>query len=489
MFHLNRGSGSSLQEQIFEQIRLRILDGSLKKGAALPSSRMLAGQLKVSRKSVIHAYALLIDEGYVVTRRATGTFVASNLPDLATARLPDHQRIHGPEILERLTAPAFSGRRHAILNNRRTSIDFWPQRTDPRAFPRKIWRRLVLQALATAGHSLTEYGDPCGLMELRSAIAELVHRNRGINVQADQVVIVAGAQLALNLALRVLSRVGDGILVENPCSQGAAYLFESLKMRLHHVDVDAQGMQTSHLSKVVDARIAYVMPTHHFPLGGMLSLSRRHSLIQWAERHGAYIIEDDYDSEFHHDAAPLPAIKALSPENTVYLGTFSKSLGAGLRTGYAIFPKHLSEMAKTAKALLDNGHVWLEQAALAEFLSSGGFARHLRRVRISYQRRRDRLVRALDKHFPGSQLMGAQAGTHLAWKPPAASGPLADFYLLARRSNIGIYGIHAGGGHEYGGNTFESRWLLLGYAALSEDQIEAGIQRLASVVKSRSTGR
>lgn len=478
---LDRDAKVSLQEQLYRQIRQKILDGAIKAGAPVPSSRNLAQQLRISRNSVTFAYERLVGEGYLVTRPVVGTFVAETLPENMMLVVPGS----GGNPMSRIPAPAEAGtRKPSIPNTSRIPIDFWTQRTDPRAFPLKSWRRLVVHALATAGHNLTEYGDPCGLDSLRAAIAGHVAATRDIQVKPEQVIIVAGAQLGLNLALRILSQGGDDILIENPCSQGAAYLFESLKMKPHPIDVDAQGLDVGRLDGV-RARIAYVMPSHQFPMGGMLSSERRLALLDWANRTGAYIIEDDYDSEFHYDGTLLPAMKAISPENTIYLATFSKSLGAGLRIGYAIFPSHLVQAAGAAKALLDNGQAWLEQEALMHFLNSGGFMRHLRRVRLRYRARRDALVTALERYFPDFVIQGAETGTHLACRLPPRLVPASDLQARAHRQRIGVYSVRSGGGHEYGGGSYERNWLLLGYSALLEEQIEMGIARFSAVIKEK----
>src|SRR5262245_35689774 len=210
---LDRSGAESLQEQIYQRIREQIVAGTLRAGAAVPSSRLLAAQLKVSRNSVIFGYERLINEGYLVARPMVGTFVANVLPD-RTVSAEKTSDVAG-ESLDARTAPVFTGRPHAILNNSNIPIDFWTQRTDPRSFPLKTWRRLIMQSLAAAGHNLTEYGDPCGLMPLRIEIAEHVGTTRGIRVRPEQVVIVAGAQLALNLVLRLLASADDEIAVEN----------------------------------------------------------------------------------------------------------------------------------------------------------------------------------------------------------------------------------------------------------------------------------
>lgn len=487
LISLDRDSSESLQEQIFTRIREQIVSGVLRPGSGVPSSRILADQLKVSRNSVIFGYERLINEGYLVARPMVGTFVAEILPDRAVGA-PNDDEDCPVEGSESRSSHVFSGRQHTILNNSNIPIDFWTQRTDPRAFPLKTWRRLVMQSLASAGHNLTEYGDPCGLMALRSAVAEHVGNTRGIRVRPEQVVILAGAQLALNLVLRLLASQGDEIVVENPCNQGAAYLFESHRMQLRPVPIDRHGIDAEAVA-ASDARLVYLTPSHQFPMGATLSLERRRTILRWAQRTGAYVIEDDYDSEFRYDGSPLPAMKALSPEHVIYLGTFSKSLGAGLRTGYAIFPDHLVDAAATAKALLDNGQVWLEQAALARFMQSGGFVRHLRRSQQYYFSRRNALISRLRDRFGDIDLMGADAGTHIAWRLPDTLAPAHNVKAITRARNIGVYTVHSGGGHEYGGSRFESSWLLLGYASLSENQIRAGVDRLAEALKSTQTVR
>lgn len=480
---LDRDGAVSLQEQIYERIREQIVTGTLRAGASVPSSRLLATQLKVSRNSVIFGYERLISEGYLVARPMVGTFVADILPDrtVSTAGTADEPAADNQEAR---IAPVFNGRPHAILNNSNIPIDFWTQRTDPRAFPLKTWRRLVMQSLASAGHNLTEYGDPCGLMALRIEIADHVGATRGIRVRPEQVVVVAGAQLALNLVLRLLASPGDEIAVENPCNQGAAYLFESHRMRLLPIAVDRDGIDAAAVARS-HSRLAYLTPSHQFPMGATLSLERRRNILRWAQQIGAHIIEDDYDSEFRYDGSPLPAMKALAPDHVIYLGTFSKSLGAGLRTGYAIFPEHLVDAAATAKALLDNGQVWLEQAALARFMQGGGFLRHLRRSQQHYYSRRNALVARLRERFGDVTLMGTDAGTHVAWQLPDQLAPSHNIKAIARTRNIGVYTVQSGGGHEYDGDTFETNWLLLGYASLTEEQIRAGIDRLAELLASR----
>lgn len=478
---VDRDSAKGIQTQVYDQIRAQILNGILKPGASIASSRHLSEELRISRNSVVFAYERLISEGYIVTRPKIGTFVASHIPEkIMLAEAPEDPDGEAAAV-EKLPAATFSGRQHSILSTRRIPVDFWPQRTDPRAFPLKTWRRHIVHCLATAAHNLTEYGEPCGLMALRSAIAEHVAKTRNIHVSAEQVVIVTGAQFGLNLVMRILAREGDPIVVENPCNQGAAYLFESLGLKTLPMDVDVNGINTAHLLEI-DARMIHVMPSHHYPMGVTLALSRRKKIVKWAADNGVYIIEDDYDNEFTYEGSTLPALTALSPDNSIYLGTFSKSLGAGLRTGYVIFPSHLVPAASAAKALLDNGQAWLEQRALAEFIHGGGFMRHLRRSRIRYLSRRNALVSAMKAHFPSCTLWGEGGGTHLAWRVSEEFGTSHFLMAAAQSRNIGVYTLQSAGGHEYGDTKFYDRWLLLGFASLTEEQITAGVNRLARII-------
>ncbi len=223
-------------------------------------------------------------------------------------------------------------------------------------------------------------------------------------MRPEQVVILAGAQLALNLVLRLLATQGDEIVVENPCNQGRISVRKPSD-ETATIDIDPSGIDATAVANT-QAGLAYLTPSHQFPMGATLSLDRRRTILRWAQRTGAYIIEDDYDCEYRYDGAPLPALMAMNSEHVIYLGTFSKSLGAGLRTGFAIFPEHLVEAAATAKALLDNGQVWLEQAALARFMQGGGFLRHLRRARQHYASRRNALIDRLHERFGNVDLMG-----------------------------------------------------------------------------------
>ena len=297
-------------------------------------------------------------------------------------------------------------------------LRFLSGRIDLDLFPHKIWRRFLNRTLTSSRTYFTECCDPGGLPQLREVIADHLGVARGISVSPDQIIITAGSQEGLNLAARLLIKDGTPVAMENPCYHGAAHLFQSYYARLIQVPVDGAGLDVERLPKDGVA-LLYVTPSHQYPLGFTLPIERRLKLLDWAHRCGAYIIEDDYDSDFRYRGSPLTALMGLDDYGCVmYLGTFSKSMGAGLRLGYLVVPKTLISVARSAKALLNNGHAWLDQATMGEFIRSGAYGNHLRRMRNIYCKRRDCLIEALRTHFGPVQLSGLESGLHLAWHLP-----------------------------------------------------------------------
>jgi GntR family transcriptional regulator/MocR family aminotransferase len=245
------------------------------------------------------------------------------------------------------------------------------------------------------------------------------------------------------------------------------------------VPVDEAGLDVEQLPKEGVA-LLFVTPSHQFPLGFTLPIERRLKLLDWARRCGAFIIEDDYDSDFRYRGSPLTALMGLDDYGCVmYLGTFSKSMGAGLRLGYLVVPKALIPAARSAKALLNNGHAWLDQATMAEFIRSGAYGNHLRRMRNMYGKRRDCLVEALREHFGAVRLSGLESGLHLAWHLPDHYPPAAQLQTIALRHGVRIYSIGGGTGYDYGGCRYSARTLVLGFSSLNEYQIRAGVRRIA----------
>lgn len=478
---LDHNSRQSLQGQIFDQLRHLILGGKLKPGTLIPASRVLAEQLGISRNTVLLVYDRLIAEGYLQARKAIGTYVNLELPEtcLSATRRVTPSSPGDEELVKRPVIP-FISHIHANNNIQHLDFDFCPDRIGLDLFPHKIWRRFVNKTFMSANMHFEECCDPGGLSELREVIAAHLGVARGISVSSDQIIVTAGSQEGLNLAARLLVKEGTMVATENPCYQGATSLFESYYAKLIPVPVDEAGLDVERLPKEGVA-LLFVTPSHQFPLGFTLPIERRLKLLDWARRCGAFIIEDDYDSDFRYRGSPLTALMGLDDYGCVmYLGTFSKSMGAGLRLGYLVVPKALIPAARSAKALLNNGHAWLDQATMAEFIRSGAYGNHLRRMRNMYGKRRDCLVEALREHFGTVCLSGLESGLHLAWHLPDHYPPATQLQAIALRHGVRIYSIGAAGtGYDYGNCRYSARTLVLGFSSLNEYQIRAGIRRIA----------
>ncbi len=488
---LDSDSQQSLQNQVFESIREQILTGNLKSGMMMPSTRLLNEQLGVSRNTIIHAYDRLIAEGYLFSKKTVGTFVNPNLPDVSLRLMREvssntiQQTKYSEEQIYKRQPVAFQGRVQALFNPHRDQldVDFWVGRPDPKSFPINIWRQLTIKNLAHSGSSMTEYHDPAGIYDLRNAIAEHLRPARGINCNPEQIIIVSGIQEALNVVSRVLIKQDTSAVMECPCYQGAAYVLESYGAKLHPVPVDNEGLDVSQLPDKETA-LAYVTPSHQYPLGATLSLERRLRLLDWARDTGAYILEDDYDSDFRHQGSPLTAVAGQDKYGyVIYMGTFSKSIGAALRMGYMVMPEELVEPARTAKALMDNGHAWLDQAVMMEFITSGAYLKHLRCIRRTYLSRRDCLIEELQNNFGDVQLSGLEGGMHLVWHLPESLPEAKEVQQIAQDAGVGIYSLPAAAAHDFGKKGYRERALLFGYSSTTEEKIRYGIARIAAALK------
>jgi GntR family transcriptional regulator/MocR family aminotransferase len=475
----------SLQNQIFEQIRMQILDGRLRVGEPLPATRHLSEQLQVSRNTVALAYERLMAEGYIETRPSIGTFVSSEIPEAALKGVTSE----APPVLnsEKRTTRALSLARHraqSLINphSRRLVADFWVGRPDPDSFPTQIWAKLIAKRLRSNQGAMTEYRHPAGLPELRREIAAHLRPARGIVASPEQIIIVGGCQDGLNLVARMLVEQGAPVILETPCYQGAAYLFESIGANLFPVPVDHKGVDTRRLPNIAKGT-AYITPSHQYPLGATLPLDRRLELLAWASRTDSFVIEDDYDSDFRFCGSPLTALKGLDrSERVIYLGTFSKCLGAGLRLGYVVVPPSLTDAARQLKTLMNNGQPWLEQATLADFMASGGYLRHLRRIRKLYLARRNALVGALQYHFGAADVIGAEAGMHLVWRLPDRMPPASEIEACALSIGVGVYTLSSASAVDFVPDANSDRYLVLGFSSLSEAAIENGISSLAAAL-------
>jgi GntR family transcriptional regulator/MocR family aminotransferase len=482
--------GRSLQARVFERLQRDILAGRFRPGERLPSSRALARSLRVSRTTVVLAYEQLLAEGYLETRPAAGTYVALSLPSAPIE--PATGRAEPTERASRPTSPGLSRWGERLLASGRPGLarpveppryDFRPGRPDWSAFPRRLWRRLAARRWAAASDELTSYGQPAGYLPLRQAISEHLARSRGVRCQPDQVVVVNGSQQAFDLLARVWLDPGDAAAVEDPGYPEAATALRAYGVYVLPVPVDANGLVVEQLP-LPDApqapRLVYVTPSHQFPTGAVLGLRRRLALLEWAEARDALVIEDDYDSEFRYEGRPLESLQGLDAAGRVaYVGSFSTALFPPLRVGYAVLPPRLVEPFVAAKWLADRQTATIDQQVLADFIADGHFARHLRRMGRLYRERRATLLAALAAELDGLVRPGGSgAGLHLvAWLRDGLDE--AELTRVAAAQGVGVYPLRRCrlGGPGPGG-------LLLGYAALDEQQIKRGVAALGRAAAS-----
>jgi GntR family transcriptional regulator/MocR family aminotransferase len=405
----DRASGEPLYEQLVRRFRAGIERGVLAAGTRMLPTRQLAERLGVSRNTVTSAFDQLVAEGYLVARVGDGTFVA----DVCRAAQAVPRRPPRPLNVSAESLTSVRGTLEAVGSS------FGPLRIGATAFtefPFGTWRRIARKHLATLGEAL-DYGDPAGLPALREAISRHIAQFRGVVSGPDQIVIVEGAQGALHLIAFALLRCGDTVAIEDPCYQNARAVFRAHGTKLFGVEVDGRGLRPSALPD--GAALAYVTPSHQFPLGGILPVSRRMEVLEWARRCNAYVIEDDYDSEFSERV--VPALQSLDrDERVIYAGTFSKTLAPGLRVGYVVVPPHLAASFRFVREIVSLGAPAHTQATVAEFIAKGYLSRHVRRLTKIYERRRrvlvDVLSRSLDERFT---IGPAQTGLHVAINAPA----------------------------------------------------------------------
>jgi GntR family transcriptional regulator / MocR family aminotransferase len=490
-----------LYRQIYRAFRNDILTRALAPGERVPSTRALADLLKVSRNTAVLAYEQLLAEGYLETRvGAAGTVVAPVLP-------PDSLRSHSSVSLDRQRHTlSRSDARLAIVGERilkaarattdslglrslsweltppRLRYDFRPGRAAFPDLPYALWCRLLGARARHATLRDLDYGPPQGRWELREAIASRLRRLRGVDASPDRIVIVNGTQQALDLISRVLLNPGDRVLIEEPHYTGARCVFMAAGAQLITSPVDNNGIQVPKVTKQRRAlRRAYVTPSHQFPTGVVLPISRRLELLDWASRVGGFIVEDDYDSEYRYDGPPLQALAGLDREGRViYVGTFSKILFPALRLGYLVLPEALVEPVAATKAVGDTGTAILEQLVLADFISTGHFDRHLRRTNASNAARRNALVAAVRKEFQErAEVCGANAGLHLlVWLKGSRGGMIADVHTKAEKAGVGLYDVEA-----FYLKPPKRTGVVLGYAPLPECEIREGIRCLATALK------
>ena len=476
-----------LQQQIYAEVRRAILDGLVAPGARLLSSRALADELNVSRTTTLLAYEQLTAEGYLTSHRGSGTFVAQELPDdmpgfrvsraatrtddlpisrrgaVLAAIPPPGRRIGGPPRPFRLGTPGLD------------------------LFPVRLWSRLAHRRMKSATLVQLDYGDARGLPVLREAIAEHVGAARGTRCEPDQVIIVAGAQRGVEMMCRMLLDPGDRAWLEEPGYPGARSALLAAGATVVPVRVDGEGLDVAHGERrAPDARLAYVTPSHQFPAGVPMSLSRRLALLTWASRARAWIVEDDYDSEFRYGTRAIPCLHGLDADGRViYVGSFAKTLFPALRLGFLIVPPGLLDTIRAIRRASDVHPPVLDQATLADLMIEGHYQRHLRRMRAAYSERLSALTDALERRCGGAvRLRPVRTGLHAVGDVHGADAVRVHQEAAARGVEVSPLSGY------FVGRPKDANALLFGFAAVRPEAIARGVEKLAAAIDAaRKTGK
>jgi GntR family transcriptional regulator / MocR family aminotransferase len=438
MTRLGTEDALPLHRQLYEALRRAMLDGKLGAGERLPSSRDLAQDLDISRNTVVAAINQLTVEGYLASRVGSGTFVNDNVPRLLPgAGARDAERV------ARASPPGRLSERGNALSSRFCATDlevqpFTPGIADFSAFPLSLWQRLQTKHWRMTYPDMLDYNHSGGYAPLRRAIADYLRVSRSVQLDADQVIVTTGTQQSLELCARMLANHGDTVWVEDPAYWGAVKAFMATGQHIHPVPVDDEGICPREADSHKPPRLIYLTPSHQYPTGAVMSLPRRHQLLSTARTHQAWILEDDYDSEYRFSGPPISSLSGLDVDARVlYLGTFSKVLYPGIKLAYLVVPKALAVAFKQAHYDLNRPGQMPLQAALAEFIEMGHFSSTLRRARQSYGERRQCLIEALQPLLihPGDApaISGAEQGLHLCLHLPIEVDDQALAQTLARQ--------------------------------------------------------
>ncbi|WP_422928811.1 PLP-dependent aminotransferase family protein [Singulisphaera sp. PoT] len=418
---LDESSPEPLYRQLQEELRRAILEGRLKPGERLPSTRQLAQELGISRNTTSGAYLQLTAEGYIESILGSGTRVSRQLPDrLLQACRPACSRASrgdGRPLHLSRRGRELEGLGHYLCNNPWNRVaPFQPHVAALDAFPLELWSQLTARRYRRMPRSMLALGDPCGYRPLREAIAAYVGSARGVRCEADQVVVTAGTQQAIELMSRLLLDPGDLAWIEEPGYLPGRMLFEQVGARVVSVPVDGQGLDVdAGIKSHPKARLAYITPSSQWPLAVTMSLPRRLALLEWAREADAWILEDDYNGEFRYAGRPLPALQGLDDSGRViYMGTFSKILFPSMRLGFLVLPRELVPAFAASRWLADRHSPIIEQAVLADFIDEGHFGRHVRRMRTLYAERQEALLSAFSRHLGDVfELEPVEVGMHL----------------------------------------------------------------------------
>jgi GntR family transcriptional regulator / MocR family aminotransferase len=479
---VDRKVPKALHRQVYDSYRSAIVEGSLRAGQRIPSTRGLAAELGVSRFPVLNAYAQLLAEGYFESRVGAGTVVSSSLPEQFTTGEPSTAR----------AKPTRSGPRPVAL---RASILPRPERPPWLGwgafgvgqiafdhFPLQIWSNLVARHCRTMDARSFHYGEQRGSKALRETIATYLRTARSLHCEADQIMIVSGSQQALELSARVLLDSGSRVWVEEPCYRLAREVFALTGCHLVPVPVDLEGLDVAAgIKRYRKARAAFVTPSHQFPLGVTMSASRRFQLLDWAQNTGSWIIEDDYDSEYRYESLPIASLQGLDANaRVIYIGTFSKVLFPSLRLGYIVIPSDLTDRFLAIRRVSDLGPPTFHQEVLADFIREGHFARHIRRMRVLYRERRSALVDSITRELGSMvEMIGGEAGMHLTVTLRSGSRDV-EIAERAARQSLWLWPLSP----SYMGSA-PSPGFILGFGSTSVEEIPRAVRKIRNLLTAR----
>ena len=473
----HRSAGQTLAHWLYSELRTAILEGRLKAGAKLPASRDFARLYRISRGTVVAAFERLQDEGCLFSRVGIGTRVNANVPKGGPVR-------RCPSEVPGYVRRVVSGYKHpkpfvgwiALTGNR----PFKMRDPDLAAFPAELWGRLAARRARTYRSWLRQDDDGRGYRPLREAITHYLGSSRGVNCTADQVVIVSGAQQALDLLARLLVSPGDPVWIEDPGYFGASIAFGRAGAEIVAVPVDEDGLSVSAGMEVSPkAKGVFLTPAHQYPLGMTMSLERRLEILNWAARTGAFIIEDDYDSEYRFEGLPAAALQGLDRNsNVIFVGTFTKLLFPALRLGYVVLPPSLVDVFVAFRQSTDFRSSSMDQAVLSDFIADGHFGRHLRRMRGLYAQRLEALVDCGRRNLTGIlEVSSSRAGLYtVAFLTNGMTSRQAESLAAAK-------GVETRALDRFTLKRSDPRGLLLGFAAFDEKAIRAGVTQLAAALR------
>ncbi len=451
---INRALDIPLNKQVYQQIREKILNGTLQGGERLASTRKLCSELNVSRNVILEAYEQLVAEGFLVSHRGSGTFVADGAHLTRSSKETVQKKIEN-----KTTAP---------------KIDFRSGIPALDLFPRKTWAKLSHTIWNDTNPAIFGYDQPEGRYELREELANYLLRTRGVDCHPDQIVITSGATQALTVITRLFLLANDEAIMEDPITNDIQTIFKSSGASIYAIPVDQCGMRTTLLPQDRQPKFVFITPSHQFPLGGTLPIQRRIQLINYARHKECYLVEDDYDSEFRYEGPPVSSLQGLDPHRVLYIGSFSKILSPALRIGYLVLPLDLVEKCRQLKWFSDLHTPSIDQLILARFIKEGYLERHIAKMKKYYKNNRDFLIQCLHTTFSNKiKILGYSTGLHLVVEMQNIHFSSA---LLEKIEQFGVK-VYPVEDHSISKGKHNNQ-IILGFGHLKKDEIQEGITRL-----------